>query len=46
MFGVILLVALGVLVGELLRRARQRRDMEAHWRREDEEFLRRLRESR
>ena len=46
MFGVVFLVALGSLVGELIRRARQRRDIEANWRREDEAFLRQLRESR
>ncbi|MDP9184777.1 MAG: hypothetical protein M3O29_03795 [Actinomycetota bacterium] len=46
MFGVIFLVALGILVGELLRGARQRRGIEAAWRREDEEFLRHLRKSR
>jgi hypothetical protein len=45
-FGVVFLVALGIFVGELIRRTRQRRDMEAAWRREDEEFLRRLRTSR
>jgi hypothetical protein len=46
MFVAIFLVALGVLVGELLRGARQRREIEAAWRREDEEFLLHLRKSR
>jgi hypothetical protein len=46
MFGVVFLVALGVVVGELLRRARERREMEADWRHENAEFLRRLRDPR
>jgi hypothetical protein len=46
MFGVVFPVALGILVGEFLRRARERREMESGWRRENEEFLRQLRESR
>ena len=40
------LVALGVLVGELLRRAKQRREMESSWNRENEDFLRQLRNLR
>jgi hypothetical protein len=46
MFGVVFLVALGIVVGELFRRARERREMEAGWRRENEEFLRQVRGSR
>jgi hypothetical protein len=45
MFGPIL-VAIGILVGLLLRGARQRHEIEAAWRREDDEFLRQLRKSR
>jgi hypothetical protein len=45
-FGVVFLVALAIFAGELIRRTRQRREIEAVWRREDEEFLRRLRNSR
>lgn len=40
------LVALGVSIGELSRRARLRRALEESWRREDAETLRRLREQR
>jgi hypothetical protein len=40
------LVALGVLIGELMRRARQRRELEEAWRRENDEFLQELRASR
>jgi hypothetical protein len=45
-FGVVFLVALGIFVGELIRRTRQRREIEAVWRPEDEEVLHRLRNSR
>jgi hypothetical protein len=40
------LVALGVLIGELMRRARQRRELEDAWRRENDTFLQELRKSR
>ena len=46
MFGVIALVAAGILLGDLLRRARIRGAMEDAWRREDLEFLQKLRGSR
>jgi hypothetical protein len=40
------LAALGILIGDLLRRARQRRELENTWHRESEKFLRELRNSR
>jgi hypothetical protein len=46
MFGVVTLVALGILIGDLVRRARQRRELDDTWRRENEEFLRQLRDPR
>jgi hypothetical protein len=45
-YGIIACVALGILAGDLLRRVRQRRELEARWRRENEAFLRQLREFR
>ena len=44
MFKVVMLVALVILLGDLIRRARLRRELDHTWRRENEEFLRRLRE--
>ena len=45
-FGVVTLVALGIVIGDLLRRARQRRELEDSWLRENEKFLNDLRKSR
>jgi len=45
-FGLGTLVALGILIGDLLRRARQRRELEDTWLRENEQFLRELRDPR
>jgi hypothetical protein len=45
-FGLVSFVALAIFIGDLLRRARQRRELENTWHRENEGFLRELRESR
>jgi hypothetical protein len=46
MFKVVMLVALVILSGDLVRRARLRRELDRTWRRENEDFLRRLRDAR
>lgn len=46
MFGVVMVVALGILINDLVRRARQSRQLDDTWRRENEVFLRQLREPR
>jgi hypothetical protein len=46
MFKVVMLVALVILIGDLIRRARLRRELDHAWRLENEDFLRRLREPR
>jgi hypothetical protein len=42
-FGIVILVALGILIADLLRWARLRRELESEWRREDQRFLNELR---
>ena len=46
MFGIVTLVAFAILIGDVLRRARLRRELEDTWHRENEKFLRELRKSR
>ena len=38
-FGILILLALGILIGDLLRRARLLGELESEWRREDQMFL-------
>jgi hypothetical protein len=46
MFGLVALVAFGLLVGDISRRTRRSRELEDIWQKENAEFLQRLRESR
>lgn len=46
MFGIVTLVAFGIVIGDVLRRARLRQELEDTWDRENERFLRELRTSR
>ena len=46
MFTIVALVALGLLAGDSISRARRRRELEDAWQRENAEFLAHLRESR
>jgi len=45
-FGIIALVAFGLLAGDIIRRARRRHELEVAWQKENADFLQRLRESR
>jgi hypothetical protein len=42
-FGIVFFVVLGILIGDVLRRARLRRELESEWRRVDQRFLDELR---